>query len=505
MQILTTTDNNRHIFERQTLQEKKQKKLPTHEKILMPKHIAHICLCLLSHKPNQSQKSAIANALSTPNITFDQKIFSMKNIFIALISLTVLLTSCGGSKCKVDKVMCEANGLDENYCPKVDTTITPLDKPSIKKINIFFDASGSMLGFMPTAKPTTELQILIPDIISKLRENASYIVTFYPIYNTNSPMKPMDAKEAEKKIIFGNLVKNGGDTYLPTMLDSVYKSYFSPDAVNIFISDCIYSPKTTEKKQADQATKEIRTTIAPFTKDYFTAAFCLFSKFNKIENSPYYLIVFGKPENNHVIENLVSTSIKNKGQKFEQINFGLKYNQPYYSVLPYTDHSSNCTPNPCDNHNGAFANVSVQDWHDEGDSTSFWIGVNLKDYPSYATTQSYLDSNLTLSIQKGTAKILSITNTPPKELNKDDKTIADNSNYFIHVRVSELQDCATTLHLSLKYSSPKWVDALNYDGDVESNSQVTKGLKKMMDGFNEAYSQNNAYFFNSLNVSLIKQ
>ena len=158
----------------------------------------------------------------------------MKNIFIALIGLTVFLTSCGGSKSKFDKEMCEANGLDENYCPKVDTTDTPLDKPSIKKINIFFDASGSMLGFMPTAKPTTELQILIPDIISKLRENASYIVTFYPIYNSSSPMKSMDAKEAEKKIIFGNLVKNGGDTYLPTMLDSVYKGYFSPDAVNIF-------------------------------------------------------------------------------------------------------------------------------------------------------------------------------------------------------------------------------------------------------------------------------
>jgi hypothetical protein len=104
------------------LEPSKQKKLPTHEKILMPKHIAHICLCLLSHKPtqSQSQKSAIANALSTPNITFDQKIFSMKNIFIALISLTVLLTSCGGSKCKVDKEMCEANGLDRQTIHQKD-------------------------------------------------------------------------------------------------------------------------------------------------------------------------------------------------------------------------------------------------------------------------------------------------------------------------------------------------------------------------------------------------
>lgn len=35
----------------------------------MPTHIAHICLCLLTHKPTQrqSQKSAIANALLIQN------------------------------------------------------------------------------------------------------------------------------------------------------------------------------------------------------------------------------------------------------------------------------------------------------------------------------------------------------------------------------------------------------------------------------------------------------
>jgi hypothetical protein len=45
--------------------EKKTKKMPPHEKILLPTHIAHICLCLLTHKPTQrqSQKSAISNAL----------------------------------------------------------------------------------------------------------------------------------------------------------------------------------------------------------------------------------------------------------------------------------------------------------------------------------------------------------------------------------------------------------------------------------------------------------
>jgi len=65
MKILTTTNSDRHRFEWQTLQRKKQKKLPPHEKFLMPSHIAHICLCLLMHQPTQrqSQKSAIDNAL----------------------------------------------------------------------------------------------------------------------------------------------------------------------------------------------------------------------------------------------------------------------------------------------------------------------------------------------------------------------------------------------------------------------------------------------------------
>jgi len=52
---------------RQTLQfghAEKNLKKPSHKKFLPP-HIAHICLCLLTHKPTQrqSQKSAIANAL----------------------------------------------------------------------------------------------------------------------------------------------------------------------------------------------------------------------------------------------------------------------------------------------------------------------------------------------------------------------------------------------------------------------------------------------------------
>lgn len=397
-----------------------------------------------------------------------------------------------------------SNG-DENYCPIVDTTIKSLPKSSIKKINIFFDASGSMMGFMPAAKPSSELQILIPDIISRLNLKYPNSITFYPIYNSSSPIKSLNVKDAGDRIIYGSLAQHGGDTYLPTMLNSIYKSYFSPDAVNIFISDCIYSPKENEKKQAEQATKEIRETIEPYAKDYFSSVFCLFSKFNKIANSPYYLIVFGKPENNHLIESIVIEAVDKKEQPFKQVNFGLKYNQPYYSVVPNTEHSPNCIPNACDNLHGAFGNVTIQNWNPSNDSISFWVGINLNDYPSYATTQAYLDSNLILSMQKGTAKILSITKSPPKKLDKDDKSISDSSSHFIYIQVSELEDYATSIQLALKFSTPTWIADLDQTA-TEFKREQTYGLVRMMKGFEEAYNQNEkSYFFKNVIVSLIKQ
>jgi hypothetical protein len=174
----------------------------------------------------------------------------MKNILIVFIGFSSLLIGCGGNECKVDKEVCASNGIDSNYCPKVDTTIKTLSQPSIKKVNIFFDASGSMTGYIPATQPSTELQIIIPDIISRLKTKYPNSITFYPIYNSNLPMKLMNLEEAQNKILYGGLTQSTGDTYLPSMLDSVYKNYLSPDAVNIFISDCIYSPNNKQKKQA---------------------------------------------------------------------------------------------------------------------------------------------------------------------------------------------------------------------------------------------------------------
>lgn len=430
----------------------------------------------------------------------------MKYSIILFTTLLILLTGCGGNKCEITQELLTENKLDENYCPIIDTTIKALPNPSIKEINIFIDASGSMTGFMPTTKPSTEFQILIPDIISKLETEFIGKINIYPIYNSNSPMKKSSSvSDVHNGIIYGTLAQKAGDTYIPTMLDSIYKGYFNPYAVNIFLSDCIYSPRNTEKKQAEQATREIRETISNYTKNYFTSVFCLFSQFNKISNSPYYLIVFGKPENNHHVENIIVNSITTKKQNFHQTNFGLQYNKPFYSVLPYTENSPNCYANPCTNLNNAFVNVEVQNWNAESDTMSFWIALDLKELPSYAQTKNYLDSNLVLTMQKGTAEITKITTSAPKGIDKDDKEIADKSTHFVHIKVSSFEECATTIHLELKYATPNWISELNQT-DSESNGDKTFGLERLMNGFAEAYKQEKTtYFFNNLNVSLIKK
>jgi hypothetical protein len=468
------------------------------------KFIALVNRIKIQFKTKLAKEPNFATLVSGSNVIFKKK--KMKNIFFILTGLLSILSGCVGNECKISKEMLSANGLDDNYCPKVDSTVKPLNKPSIKKVNIFFDASGSMTGYMPTAAyPNSELQIIVHDIISRLKTKYSDNITFYPIYNSSSKMESMKIEDAQRKITFGELTQSNGDTYLPIMLDSIYKGYFNSNTVNIFISDCIYDPNKKEKKLREQATTEISEAIKPYISDYSTSAFCLHSGYLKVNNSPYYLLVFGRPENNPEIENIVKTAISDNKQKFEEVNFGLKYTQPYYSVLPYTDKSENCIANPCENFQNAFVNVTVQNWNARGDSMSFWIGIDLRNYPEYATTQNYLDSNLFPTMEKGTARIISITKELPKGIEKDDKPIAEKSTHYVHIQISQLDDCAATLQLTLKFSKPNWIHDLNQD-ETESNGEKTFGLERMMKGFEQAYNPDGkAYFFKDLKVSLIKQ
>jgi hypothetical protein len=60
-----------------------QQKMPTYEKILLPRQIAHIYFCLPKPKPTQRQKSAITNDLlqsqSPMKLSFMNSILEIQN------------------------------------------------------------------------------------------------------------------------------------------------------------------------------------------------------------------------------------------------------------------------------------------------------------------------------------------------------------------------------------------------------------------------------------------
>jgi len=434
----------------------------------------------------------------------------MRNLLLVVGNwLLLMLMSCHNT-CEVDKTVALADGLDENYCPKVDTTLK-LAEPSIAQVNIFLETSGSMSGYMPLSDPATDFQKNIATILADLNLKYTNHVTFYSIFNSNTPFLKLENGVAKEKILKGAFSWSGS-TYLPVMLDSIIRGYSKNNTVNIFISDCIYSPEKNDKKESELASSDIRTIVSPLIDSSSITTFCLFSDFrakvgtaNISNKSPYYLIVQGKLENCHEIERLLIKSFKQSSQLPAEINFGLKYSMPYYSVLPYTGTTSNFIANPCESFKGAFVSIQAISLAHENDSMKFWIGINLKDLPFYAVEQKYLDSNLVLTLNKGNAEILAISDKAPKDLASDDKPIANNSTHFILVKISQLDDCLSTMSVGLKYSRPSWVSLLNEKKD-ENNRDKTFGLENIVQGFEQAYyPDGKAWFFNNMNISLLKK
>jgi hypothetical protein len=401
----------------------------------------------------------------------------------------------------------EVGAISSGDCPQPDSTQSAdVPKVSIGKINVFLETSGSMSGYMPNSQPATEFQKLIPDLVSILNTQYNQTVNFYSIYNSETSFRRLDISDARSKVLRGDFSWSGS-TYLPVMLDSI-NQYLSEDAVNIFITDAIYSPENADQKSTVLAATDIREKIAPYVDSYSLVSFCLLSEFrnrqNKSVKSPYYLFIQGKPENIQDVANRVSETILRNDQSFEDLNLGWRKQTIYYSILPYTETTPNFTAEPCEGYKDAFvrlSNISLQD-----DSLSFWMGINLNDLPEYVTSESYLKNNLFLSMDRGTSKITAIQKQLPNA-DQDDKSIARNCTHFIRIRINEMNTPATSLNVSLKYSTPDWVSRFNENNlDKEKDREKTFGLRRIVSGYEQAYLQSdNSYFFKDLTIPLTKE
>jgi len=426
----------------------------------------------------------------------------MRKIYVIFLVLFVCL-SCNSNKCRQ---LCSDKGLDDNCCPKIDSTTLVISAAKFDKINIFIETSGSMAGYMPASKPATEFQILITDILSKLNSKFSGKVSIYYMAEQNKPCIRIDFAKAKNDVLNGDFIWSGS-TYIPSMLDSV-SDYLKNNSVNVLVSDFIYSPQKGKSKITEIASSDIYSLVTPFNK-YSASFICLFSEYrssicankNPTDKSPYYLLVQGKAENIRVVESVLYESIAKSNSEYKEINFGLNYKMPFYSVLPYTETTSNFIANSCASFQDAF--VSIQEINES--KIEFWLGLDLNDFPEYSKTNEYLRQNLEIQLENGVFEIVTIEKLPYSNIVADDKQIAQKCTHIVKLKISNLSECVSVLSLSLKCALPDWRKTLN-ENIAENNREKTFGLEKIISGFEQVYCpKQSEYFFKNLPISLIKE
>lgn len=426
----------------------------------------------------------------------------MRKILLLFLALPILL-SCNSNKCRQ---LCSDKGLDEECCPKIDSTTLLTTNAKVDKINIFIETSGSMAGYMPASKPATEFQLVITDILSKVNSKFSGKVSIYYMAEQNKPCIRIDFNKAKNDVLNGNFIWSGS-TDIPSMIDSV-SDYLKTNSVNILVSDFIYSPEKGKSKITEIASTDIYSLVAPFNK-YSSSFICLFSEYrssicsdkNPTEKSPYYLFLQGKAENIRVVESVLYESVSKSNSEYKEINFGLNYKMPYYSVFPYTETTSNFIANSCASFQNAF--VSIQEISES--QIEFWLGLDLNDFPEYSKTNEYLRQNLEIQLDNGVYEIVTIEKLPYSNIVADDKQIAQKCSHIVKLKISNLSECVSVLSISLKCDLPDWRNNLN-ENTSENNREKTFGLEKIISGFEQAYCpKQKEYFFKNLPISLIKE
>lgn len=382
--------------------------------------------------------------------------------------------------------------------------INPIKKKLLSNINFFIETSGSMKGYMSPTSGATEFQQLLPDFLRRINDET--VLNSYSIFDSKSIFK----KENFRLLVESKIPKGGfswsGDTYIPTIIDSIGK-YLSPNSVNVFVSDCIYSPEPGNAGNTAQEISQIRSVFNPVAKNFATSIFSLKSKFyhkgRPVVLSPYYLILQGNPDNLAAVRKMLLQSIATFSQSFSEINFGFPYFQPYYSILPYTEASGSFIGDKNLKANN-YESISDVEFI-KGTANQFWLALDLSSYPLFASDTTYLNNNLSLVCDNGTAKII-VIKSALSSVKQNEQGIAQRCSTYLRIEFSEFYKPIDNIKLSLKSTNPRWISLLNSDdlSTSESNRTLTYGLSNIITGIDQAYNKDGVakYFIKDLQFQL---
>lgn len=258
-------------------------------------------------------------------------IIGMRRISCVIITNIALLILMVSSCCK--KLNCD--GLehfneDGVYLEKAQAFSSA--KPA--NIKFYVEVSGSMNGFFRSNKPT----IFKSDVWSVFSDFASSTDGINIFLQQNANPKTIGLQDFRNQMNAGAFV-SGVSTDVPDMLNRILKDVdCKKSEVGILVSDMKYDPVGNAAVQVllQQYSSDIRNMMTNVGK-----ALCLIvaksdflDKSGKVvcEDSPYYYLVVGKPENVVWIRNFVCTLLKHQGHYVDAVEWGIDYKSPKVKV-----------------------------------------------------------------------------------------------------------------------------------------------------------------------------
>lgn len=267
-----------------------------------------------------------------------------------VVLLTSLLCSCFHDvNCLPDSHFTEEGELKS----KPDSSVI-MQLPS--KVNFFIEASGSMNGlYRPACK--TEFRDDVYQIVSYYLADADYVNTL--CNNNGKSGYKMSLRD------FGNAIKSQGfnsmnTTSITDMVETVIANIDTlNNQVGVLISDMKYDPNGVD--DIDYQLGMYTTKVSHITSESMLA-FSLVAATSKYydkqgtvvaEKSPYYYLIIGKSQNVAKVRDDISTILMLNGNFVDNIETGMNYGGPAYSI----EKVRNCLK--LNNH--AFCDVSADD------------------------------------------------------------------------------------------------------------------------------------------------
>lgn len=381
-------------------------------------------------------------------------------ISLALCILTV--TSC----CK----KLNPDGLehfDEDGVYLEKTQVFNSGRPS--NIKFFVEVSGSMNGFFRSNKPT----IFKTDVWSVFSDFASSTEGVNIFFQQNSNPKLIGLEEFRNKMNAGSFVSSAS-TDVPDMLKRILNDVDTKKSeIGILVSDMKYDPVGNAAAEVllQHYSIDIRNIMADAGK-----ALCLIvaksdflDKGGKVacEDSPYYYLVVGKPENVVWMRNFVCTLLKHHGHYVDAVEWGIDYKSPKVKVS-----------------NPDFLNVENQNCLGGfEDDCTITLDIDITDYPWIYEDADTLKKYLKIKPQVGIAiKKLSKKDISYDITEDDGNQLKRSAIAKVKLQLSDMYDDADVIGITLNtpevlYPNIKFMQFLG----AESPNDVSKTYS--MEGF----------------------